>query len=883
MPQTPLTDQTLVGVTNAGAQFAPAAAALSGGGYVIVWQDSSTGRVFAQRFSATGQPVGNELPLDSTQGGSPIWVSVAATANDGFVIAFQAGGFAQAEIYGRWYDGLNNPVGGLFAVNSTSPNEQFNPHITTLEGGGLLFTWDTQAFDVFQEVRGRVFLPNGPALGADFVVAPMSATDQHGLSAIAPLPGGGFVVTWQRAANSGTNFEIVGQRFTSSGEPAGAEFQANTQTANSQYGNDVARLSDGGFVVSWIDPLPSNGGGRVVARHFDAGGNPIGGEIFVDGKASGAYGRTVVTALADGGYVVGWIRDDSADDNVLARAFDSHDQPQGPAFEMSYNSPFNSNFFSDGAVTLANGHVVFTWDGPSTNTSEDVYFRMYEFTPDGGNSPAIARPDALATDEATFVTGNVFNDNGSGTDTDVDGPTLSVSAVNGSGANVGTQITLASGARLTLNASGTFSYDPNHAFDATPAAASGASNTPAHDSFTYTLAGGGTATVSLTINGLDSNDMLVGTVGIDTLSGGAGDDRYFVDQDGDLALESSGHGNDRVLTGVSYVLATGSEIERLTTIDNFATTPINLTGNELGQYLFGNAGDNVLDGSAGADVMAGLGGDDRYYVDTAADRVIEAAGEGYDRILSAVSWSLEPGSYVDKVTMIDNLATTALNLTGNDLSQYVYGNAGANILDGGGGGDVMVGLEGDDNYYIRNVADRIVEAVGSGNDRVFAAANFTLEAGSEVEKLTTVDNLATTAINLTGNELAQTLFGNAGNNVLDGKLGNDILYGLGGSDTFQFTAAPSAGNVDTIGDFTSGTDRIALDDAAFTAIGGLGALNPNAFFAGTAAHDADDRIIYDGATGTLLYDADGDGAGAAVLFATLQSHPVVAAGDFTVI
>ena len=49
------------------------------------------------------------------------------------------------------------------------------------------------------------------------------------------------------------------------------------------------------------------------------------------------------------------------------------------------------------------------------------------------------------------------------------------------------------------------------------------------------------------------------------------------------------------------------------------------------------------------------------------------------------------------------------------------------------------------------------------------------------------------------------------------------------------------------------------------------------------AQDADDRILYDAATGNLYFDADGNGAGAAVLFATLNSHPVINAGDFTVI
>lgn len=405
--QSPVTDLVKVNTTVAGAQFAPAVTALSGGGYVIVWEDSSAGRIFAQRFSAAGAKVGNELQLDSTQGGSALWVSVAATANDGFVIAFQAGSFNQAEIFARRYDSANNPVGGLFAANTTSPNEQFNPHVTALDNGSLLFTWDTRVTlgnDVVnQEVRGRIYDAGGQPLGNDFAIAPVTATDLHGLSAITTLPGGGFVVTWQRAANSSGNFEIVGQRFTSNGSTVGAQLQANTQTANNQYGNDVARLSDGGFVVSWVDPGNGNVGGRIVARHYDASGNAIGGEIVIDSKASGSYGRTTVTATANGTYVVSWTENDAADNNVLARQMAANDQPIGAAFEMSFNSPFAANYFSDGAITLANGNVVFAWDGPSITppggqgTGQDIYMRVYDFSI-ASNTPT--EGDDVLTDTA---------------------------------------------------------------------------------------------------------------------------------------------------------------------------------------------------------------------------------------------------------------------------------------------------------------------------------------------------------------------------------------------------------------------------------------------------------------------------------------------------
>jgi Ca2+-binding RTX toxin-like protein len=71
---------------------------------------------------------------------------------------------------------------------------------------------------------------------------------------------------------------------------------------------------------------------------------------------------------------------------------------------------------------------------------------------------------------------------------------------------------------------------------------------------------------------------------------------------------------------------------------------------------------------------------------------------------------------------------------------------------------------------------------------------------------------------------------------------------------------------------------------ASTALGAAGALNPARFFAGVAAHDADDRIIYNKLNGALYFDSNGNAAGGVTLLATLLNKPAdVAANDFVVI
>jgi len=78
-------------------------------------------------------------------------------------------------------------------------------------------------------------------------------------------------------------------------------------------------------------------------------------------------------------------------------------------------------------------------------------------------------------------------------------------------------------------------------------------------------------------------------------------------------------------------------------------------------------------------------------------------------------------------------------------------------------------------------------------------------------------------------------------------------------------------------------DKIALDHRIFTALGAPGALSASAFVVGTTAHNSAEHILYDRATGTLTYDADGSGHGGAGEFAKLAAGLHLSASDFLVI
>lgn len=129
---------------------------------------------------------------------------------------------------------------------------------------------------------------------------------------------------------------------------------------------------------------------------------------------------------------------------------------------------------------------------------------------------------------------------------------------------------------------------------------------------------------------------------------------------------------------------------------------------------------------------------------------------------------------------------------------------------------------------------------------------------------------------------ADVIDGGAGNDTLTGGQGADTVTGGQGYDSFVFNH-PTATGRDLITDFSTTYDTIQLENAVFTALTRTGTLASSAFWKGSAAHDASDRIIYDPATGVVSYDPDGTGAAAAQQIVKLTTGLALTNSDFVVI
>ncbi|WP_162148557.1 calcium-binding protein, partial [Methylophilus sp. OH31] len=298
-----------------------------------------------------------------------------------------------------------------------------------------------------------------------------------------------------------------------------------------------------------------------------------------------------------------------------------------------------------------------------------------------------------------------------------------------------------------------------------------------------------------------------------------------------------------------------------------------LTGNDT---ITGDSQNNTLDGGAGVDKLIGGAGDDTYIVDlvrtgtTAAnfkvalqDTITEATNAGSDtvqlRLLSGTDFStmanattLTLGANLENLNALDT-GSTKLNLTGNALANTLTGNDANNILDGGAGVDTLIGGLGDDTYMLDlkvsagNIVfdDSITELDGNnegidtiklrGTATLATAATLTLDNDWANIEILDASATGSTKLNLTGNNLGNTLIGNAAANILTGGTGDDTLNGGAGIDTMIGGAGNDTYIVDNIADIVTEDSNEGTDLVKASVSYTLGANIENLELTGTAA------------------------------------------------
>jgi hypothetical protein len=677
--------------------------------------------------------------------------------------------------------------------------------------------------------------------------------------------------------------------------------------------NDAPVNSLGGTIGTAEDTLVSLSGMSIS----DPDANPATDDIVV----TFAVGNGTLDIRTDvaGGVTAGDVTGDVTGTIIVTATLNEINATLAASNGLTY-SP-NSNFNGDDTLTVTTndqGHngtdPGFSGDGSS---EEDIDTRTISVS--AVDDLAVAKPDAVSTNEDAIGSGSLFVNNGSGIDSDAENDPFFITAVNGSGGNVGVQITLASGAKLTVNADGSYSYDPNDKFNTlthtgNPGEETGAINTSDTDTFSYTITGGSTVTVTVTINGVVSpEDRLEGDSGNNVIVGTANGDFFFDVDGGDDDFTGLG-GNDVFLFGAT--LNADDDVDGGAGTDQIAIQ---------GDYSGGNA--LVFDsGVTGVELLALLPGNDTRFGDN--------AGNFYDYDITTDDANVPAGGklIVDAARLRATEDFTFDGSAETDGGFFIYGGLGTDHLTGGGKTDIFLfGAEG--QWGASDVVDG-----GAGTDQLALRGDYTIIFGAT--QLVGIENIglvsafdtrfgplgATYDYNLTmnnGNTLAgqqltvdgaslratetlvfngsaetdgtfrvfggqgtDVLTGGSGADILVGGLGPDTLTGGAGNDTFRYNSAadsPHGGDRDGIQDFTLG-DIIDLSriDADTTA----GSPGDQAFnFIGNAAfgNHAGELRFENSAGNIWLVQGDTDGNGVADLefFVTVTDANPITVSDFT--
>lgn len=379
------------------------------------------------------------------------------------------------------------------------------------------------------------------------------------------------------------------------------------------------------------------------------------------------------------------------------------------------------------------------------------------------------------------------------------------------------------------------------------------------------LPGGSIADV---IHAYAGNDRLRGATGDDEMHGGAGNDTLIGDQYTDMYGEYNPVGKDSLYGGGGDDVLFGDDGDDLLLGNHGADRLYSDSGNDS---LHGGAGDDTLSAGDGDDVLEGGAGDDDLSSGNGNDTILFAFGQGRDTLFE--------GSGTDTLVFT--------NIAGVDELQFVRTGYDLLIRADDKAGSLLISFH--------SLTSRAIEwlAFSDGSTIAMPEPDY-----RQIPGTTGADTLFGTGgpdlvRGLGGDDVilneagADTLRGGAGNDTLAGGLDNDLLTGGSGRDCFLFNqrvdTLDADLNVDRIVDFSPGEDYLEIAAGTpFAGIGPVGSLAIERFVAGSAALDANDRFIYDIATGTLYYDADGNGAGQQVRFALFENGAALTAADIVV-
>jgi hypothetical protein len=325
----------------------PTVAIRDDGQFIVAWREQA-GEVVARQFEADGDPVDDTFEI-SPSSNPATRIDVAVAADGDFVVTWDDDDGGLSGVFARLYNADGTPKGTAFPVNQTTNDQQLAATVDMDAAGNFTVAWrHFLNVDNLYDVYMRRFDENGNALGDEFVVNTTTTNDQADPS-VGVSDNGEIVVSWETfEVQDGSGGAIMARQFDAAGDPVADEFIVNTFNTGEQSMPAIAVNGAGHFVVAWQSAGQDASGLGVFAQRYEADFLLAGLEKHASFQIDGAQVRPAVAQSQEGGFVVVW--DTPGGENqtdIYGQLFNETGAPRGEVFPASFGHGIRASVAMD--------------------------------------------------------------------------------------------------------------------------------------------------------------------------------------------------------------------------------------------------------------------------------------------------------------------------------------------------------------------------------------------------------------------------------------------------------------------------------------------------------------------------------------------------------
>lgn len=399
----------------------PASTALTGGGYVLVWEhygsqdgDSDEG-VTLQHYDASGKLL-KEAKIVSGEAEDP---SVTATTDGGYFIAWSTESKGISSVLIQQFDEDGNATNKAQTVASSKSAELEDVVVSVLPNGNYVVSWvsavekrastndpaldmtDGEMDNRYRDETGDLYLQLYGADGKKIGTAQKANIETFTNSVpddqiILPLDGGCFLIAYTHETATHTwNEDDFGWGFKSSEYHSALyvrEFNADgsakgapqlLHTLDTGYPNasyySLIKIDDG-YLASWVANVDADPifGRTLIAQKFNSTLEPVGDAEVVIPVGNPNANDASLTLLADGTYLAVWstYTGEGMPNATYAKLLDADLQPQGDSFIVNASG----SSYEAKATALPDGGFIITWTNANENgdSGSSLFSQRYD-------------------------------------------------------------------------------------------------------------------------------------------------------------------------------------------------------------------------------------------------------------------------------------------------------------------------------------------------------------------------------------------------------------------------------------------------------------------------------------------------------------------------